>query len=230
MERAQVSGSDGPYWSLGFEVWYYVAFGAFLFAPGRWRWLAAAGVLVFIGPKVAVMFPIWVLGVALFHISRRQRFGRKAGWAMLVVPVLLLALYQWAPHSPQQAFTSFDWSAERLWSMGQDWLIGSLFAIHLLGFITVSDSFAAVLERYSRPIRWVAGATFSLYLVHLPLMHLLAAYSPWPKSSLANVLLLLLATPLACLAFAEVSERRKTMWRRVFLAILPDRRHAPAGD
>ena len=27
-------GSNGPYWSLGFEVWYYATFGAFLFAPG----------------------------------------------------------------------------------------------------------------------------------------------------------------------------------------------------
>ncbi|MGA7451675.1 MAG: hypothetical protein WBW73_10515, partial [Rhodoplanes sp.] len=52
-------GSNSPYWSLGFEVWYYVAFGAFVFCPGRWRWIAAATVLVFIGPwhKVATRQP-----------------------------------------------------------------------------------------------------------------------------------------------------------------------------
>lgn len=28
-------GSNGPFWSLGFEVWYYVCFGVFVFAPPR---------------------------------------------------------------------------------------------------------------------------------------------------------------------------------------------------
>jgi peptidoglycan/LPS O-acetylase OafA/YrhL len=53
-------GSNSAYWSLGFEVWYYVAFGAFLFSG----YLAAIAVLLFIGPKVAIMFPCWLLGVA----------------------------------------------------------------------------------------------------------------------------------------------------------------------
>ena len=57
-------GSDGPYWSLGFEIWYYAAFAAFVFVPGRMRWLATVAVLIFIGPKVALMFPAWLMGVA----------------------------------------------------------------------------------------------------------------------------------------------------------------------
>ena len=61
-------GSNGPYWSLGFEVWYYIAFGAFCFAPRRWRWAATLFVLAFIGPKVALMFPAWLMGVGVYHV------------------------------------------------------------------------------------------------------------------------------------------------------------------
>lgn len=32
-------GSDFPYWSLGYEVWYYIIFGAVLFLSKRWRYL-----------------------------------------------------------------------------------------------------------------------------------------------------------------------------------------------
>ena len=30
--------SNIPYWSLSYEVWYYVVFGAFVFGRGFWRW------------------------------------------------------------------------------------------------------------------------------------------------------------------------------------------------
>jgi peptidoglycan/LPS O-acetylase OafA/YrhL len=61
-------GSNSPYWSLGFEVWYYIAFGGFVFSPHRWRWIVVSIVLVFIGPKVTLMFPVWLMGVATYRV------------------------------------------------------------------------------------------------------------------------------------------------------------------
>jgi peptidoglycan/LPS O-acetylase OafA/YrhL len=208
-------GSDGPYWSLGFEVWYYVAFGAFMFSPRRWRWIAAIAVLVFIGPKVALMFPVWLMGVATYRFCAGRRLSPPAGWALLIVPVVALAGYEALPHSPLQQFTpvTFEWM--RLWSTGGDYFIGALFSIHLIGFASVSSTFSGWLDRNAGWIRWVAGATFSLYLAHLPIMLLLSASSPWAKSSIWTLALLLTATPAACLVFAEVSERRKEIWRRL---------------
>jgi peptidoglycan/LPS O-acetylase OafA/YrhL len=90
-----------------------------------------------------------------------------------------------------------------------------LFSVHLIGFASVSTTFAGWLDRNSRWIRWISGATFSIYLAHLPVVYLLMAISPWPRSSSLTVALLLTVTPTACLLFAEVSERRKDIWRRV---------------
>ncbi len=213
-------GSNGPYWSLGFEVWYYTAFGAFLFAPRRWRWAATLVVLAFIGPKVALMFPAWLMGVGVYWVCSSRSLPQSAGWILLIVPLVGLAGYQMVPHSPLQQFSIVTLDVDRFRSTGQDYLLSALFTAHLMGFSTVSATFAPWFERHARPIRWIAGATFSLYLTHLPIMHLLAVVSPWPKSSLWTLCLLLTITPLACLGFAEVSERRKDVWRALIMSVL----------
>jgi peptidoglycan/LPS O-acetylase OafA/YrhL len=206
-------GTDGPYWSLGFEVWYYVAFGVFVFAPGRWRWLATIGVLAFIGPKVSVMFSAWLMGAASYRLCASDRVRPALGWFLLVAPIVILAAYECAPHSGLQQFTQLSFSADRIDRLARDTLIAILFSSHIVGFAAVSPRLAPWLERHAGAIRWIAGATFSLYLAHLPIMHLLAALSPWPKSSVLTLVLLLVATPILCLLFAEVSERRKEAWR-----------------
>jgi peptidoglycan/LPS O-acetylase OafA/YrhL len=218
-------GSNGPYWSLGFEVWYYVTFGAFLFAPRQWGWLLAAAALAFIGPKVALIFPAWLFGMAVYHYCAAhgmphcaaRRLSPATGWILLAVPLAVLAVYQMAPY-PQpylQAFQNITFDPDRFLSLGQDYLVAALFSAHLIGFVTLSATFAPWLERHARIIRWISGATFSIYLAHLPIMHLLVAISPSSKSSPWTLALLLTVTPILCLGFAEISERRKDAWRRL---------------
>ncbi len=218
-------GCNGPYWSLGFEVWYYVAFGAYVFAPRRWRWAAVIAVVAFIGPKVAIMFPAWLMGVAVYRVTASQTLSQTTGWALLNVPLVLLAAYQMVPHSPLEQFSAVTLDLARIQRTGEDYLIAALFSAHLIGFSTVSATFSPYLERQARRIRWIAGATFSIYLTHLPILHLLAAVSPWPTYSPWTLSLLLTITPVACIAFAEVSERRKDMCRSLiiwFLSLLPN--------
>ncbi len=211
-------GSDGPYWSLGFEVWYYVAFGIFTFVPGRWRWPATAAVLAIIGPKVAVMFPAWLVGVAAYNLSRRKVVSRWAGWLIFLASLALLAAYQMSHLSSSQQFLPFSLSAARLMGAAQDYFLAMLFAMNIVGFVAISDGVDILPSRYGTIIRWLAGGTFSIYLVHLPIMHFIAAISPWTRSSPWTLMLLLIATPIACRLFAEISERRKDVWHNLILA------------
>jgi peptidoglycan/LPS O-acetylase OafA/YrhL len=206
-------GSNGPYWSLGFEVWYYIAFGAILFVPRGWRWLASGAVLVAIGPKVTLLFPAWLMGVATYRACANPRHSTATGWMLFTIPLIILAVYQFVPHPRLQPFQNFSLDIDRLWSLGQDYLLAGAFSVHLIGFATIARVFSPFLERYARVIRWVSGATFSIYLMHLPIMHMLASLSPWPKSSPWTLGLLLAVTPMACLAFAEITERRRDAWR-----------------
>jgi peptidoglycan/LPS O-acetylase OafA/YrhL len=212
-------GSNGPYWSLGFEVWYYIAFGIYLFAPRQYRWPALLAVLAFIGPKVALMFPTWLMGVGIYRFCQRRVLPKATGWLMFSLSFLLLAAYQLIPHSPLFAVTALSLSSDRLMGTAQDYFLAVVFSINIVGFITISDTFAPLLKPCAKAIRWLAGSTFTVYLMHLPIMHLLATLSPWPQASPWRLVLLLAATPLACLAFAEAFERRKNTWRKLFLFI-----------
>jgi peptidoglycan/LPS O-acetylase OafA/YrhL len=190
-------GSNFPYWSLSYEVWYYVAFGVFMFTPQKWRLVAATAVFAFIGLPVAVMFPDWLMGVVAYHCCVKGRISQRMGWLMLTLPMFDLVTYEVA--STPLFFL-------------QTYLVSLLFAMHLIGFSTVATRLTGIL-RYAKPIRWFAGATFSIYLMHLPILTLIAAWSPFPPTSRWTVVLMLTITLPACFLLAEVSERRKEFWR-----------------
>jgi peptidoglycan/LPS O-acetylase OafA/YrhL len=230
-------GSNGPYWSLGFEVWYYIAYGAFIFLPKPWKWYATILVLTFIGPKVTVMFPAWLIGVATYHLCKRQYFSKTAGTCLFSLSILLLTLFETMPHSSLPPFTNISISPERLASTLEDYLLALIFAINIIGFSAISDKFSSILDPKEKIIRWIAGGTFSIYLIHLPVMHLFSAISPWQNNSVSKLVFLLAATPVACMVFAEISERRKTIWKTLFsvgmmktpahLTLSPDRPSEP---
>lgn len=79
-----VMGSNGPYWSMGFEAWYYIAFGLAVFGPARWRIPACLLALVIAGPKIAALFPLWLGGVALFHFMKRASLPAAMGWLLFL--------------------------------------------------------------------------------------------------------------------------------------------------
>ena len=53
-------GLNVPFWSLNYEAWYYILFGAIMFLQGRHR-IAALGVAALLaGPKILVLLPVWL--------------------------------------------------------------------------------------------------------------------------------------------------------------------------
>ena len=55
--------SNGPYWSLGYEAWYYAIFAALAYFGGWKRFPIAAALALIAGPKILLLLPIWFLGV-----------------------------------------------------------------------------------------------------------------------------------------------------------------------
>ncbi len=212
-------GSDLPYWSLGFEVWYYVLFGIALFAAPRWRALAMAATLAAVGPRIAAMFPLWLLGWATWRLARRWTPGRAVGALLSGGSLALWLAYElWAPaHGRLQGLVPAWLNRPEL---AQDYLIGTLYAAHLLGVRAISPLLGRLLVPAARPIRWAAGATFTLYLFHLPLAQCLAALLPWPPASWAARSSILGGTLALVFLIASVTERRKDIWRRGLTLLL----------
>ncbi len=211
-------GSNGPFWSLAYEVWYYVAFGLAAYLPRRWGVVGAGLALLAAGPMVIALFPVWLLGVACYRIGSRVALGQAAGWALCLGGALLLLGFEtWATRAGLRG-PPVPLFAHR-WELLQDYVVGLCVAGHLLGMQVVAPSMRAVFRRIARPVGWAAGATFTLYLFHFPVAQLLAAADPWPPGSVPSVILVIGGTLAIVPCIAVVTEHRKEAWRHGLLLL-----------
>ncbi len=221
-------GSDVPYWSLGFEALYYAAFGLAWFAPRPWGLLGAAAVMLLAGPGIAILFPLWLLGWFCYQLCARHTPGPRAGAILLLASLAgAIAYVVWGTRSGE-LYSAFALTAARLHDYAMDYAAALVFATNLVGFRAVSARFPGGLDRIAPAIRWLAGATFTLYLFHQPLIHALVAVAPWPQASWQTRTMVFVAVPLLVLPLAELTERRRDAWRGLF-TILVGRRAALAG-
>lgn len=226
---AQFPGSNGPYWSLGYEVPYYVVFACALFARGLWRFVLPALLLLAAGPTIAALFPLWLLGVAVHRLTAWLRVTERMGWMLFIAPVVVWSAIQfwalrnngWILHDPIPLLTR-----DR---MPADYLTGLCFAANILGFNAISRRFTMVFGYTARAIRWLAGNTFTLYLVHYPVLKLCATLSPWGVSATATRAISLSVALLVVVIAGQLFERRKDAWRRAIAALIPERRRAIHG-
>jgi peptidoglycan/LPS O-acetylase OafA/YrhL len=219
--RHDVVGSDEPYWSLGFEVWYYAIAGVVFIATGPHRRAVTILMLFIAGPKIAIYFLIWLLGWYAYRIiSHAHARGRTVLPMALAVPAFLLApvLYAILDHNVSQLApfrgigTTLFVTKLSIVAYLRDVATGLLFAVHLIAFSSIAPVFAPILLRFGKSIRWIAGATFTLYLTHQPLMLFFSALSPWPEGSVSRVIWVGAGIAGTVLALAELGERRKRLW------------------
>jgi peptidoglycan/LPS O-acetylase OafA/YrhL len=197
-------GTNVAFWSLTYEVPYYVAFGLFYFGGVAGR-IASILLMVLAGPYISIVFGLWLMGMGCYHLCRtmtlRQRLGRSLFAVSLVG--LCAAPFLAARFFPENLFGS------GLAPLSQLYLPGIPFAGSIVGF-RFSD---LSLERYAHAIRWAAGATFTVYLVHFPLGIFLHALVPngWPLA--VRWLGIFSTLIVVCFVVAQFTERRKDLWR-----------------
>ncbi|MEO8248205.1 MAG: acyltransferase family protein [Burkholderiales bacterium] len=176
------SFSNVPYWSICYEMWYYVGFALIVFFPGR-RGIAAAALLgLVLGPKLLLLAPVWGAGVLLYHWKALARFSEPVGWLLALGSALGIVLFHQAgvdEHLSEwfKALIGPYWHTQLTFSkffLG-DWLLGLLVFLNFAGMRIVSVRLAPALLAVERPVRIVAGYTLTLYLLHQPLFLFWAA-------------------------------------------------------
>lgn len=216
-------GSNGPYWSLGYEAPFYLLFGIAWYRRGRTRILLLAFAALVTGPLVLAMFPMWLLGFALSRAGDSVVPNPRMGLLMIAATALGAAAILASQGS------AVDLTEHRGSEIVTDHALALLFLVHLAGFMGVAPRLAPLLLRVERPIRWLAGATFTLYLLHQPVATCFKALSPWPVDS-AWFRVGMITMPIAiCYAVAGVTERRALAWRSRIETGLRWLRHTGAG-
>ncbi len=213
--------SNGPYWSLGYEFWYYAIFGAAHFLTGRVRIVLVAVIVVVVGPKVLLLFPVWLVGGWTYRYNRRRTLTPALAWAFFALPILVYAGIKWTGLDQDLRALTMDLlgkdfvRAKLHWS--DEFAISYLYAVLIaMNFIAV-HSLSAVFERglrpMARPIRSLAGLTFSIYLFHYPLLQFFSACYGREVSDTPSQVLLLVSTLVAIAALGAVTERKKHVAR-----------------
>ncbi|MEM7460653.1 MAG: hypothetical protein AAF331_14405, partial [Pseudomonadota bacterium] len=107
--------------------------------------------------------------------------------------------------------------------------LGVLTSLHILGVSMLlqnaSETDTAI--PFEQSIRWLAGGSFALYLIHFPVMHFATAYLPGGVDAAWRQAALLILPCLAAYLFAEVTERRRPALRKWLrdIALNANRRH-----
>ena len=162
-------GGNFPLWSLANETWYYVLFPllALLFAARTYmaRLVAAAAVLLIVAMlpfSITAYFLIWLLGVAFSRVRIECGPALRLVWLVL----LLAVAGYFRLTGTLDAFTT-----DTLW---QDLACSLMFLV----FLSSLQFRAAPSSKLVRPLanggRFFADFSFSLYVLHVPLIALLA--------------------------------------------------------
>ena len=93
-----VFGTNGPLWSLAYELWFYIWFPAlFLVFSRRIGILLISLALIWFAPMLAAYFAIWLIGVVVFFVNRvlDQPAASRAA-TLATMPALFIAMILFA--------------------------------------------------------------------------------------------------------------------------------------
>jgi peptidoglycan/LPS O-acetylase OafA/YrhL len=226
--------SNIAYWSLNYEVWYYLLFALFAFGGRRrWLWIGLAALLA--GPKILLLAPIWVLGVVIYHWKRPQGMPEWLGWTCVIASAVLFAAFEHF-HVTEvvsdylKTALGAHWYRELNFSKWflTDYLLAVIVFLNFIGMRRVVFRFATLLHAGERPIRAAAAYTFSIYILHQPLIYFFAALIDLPPTGYLNYFAVMASVAVSVVLIGHQTERKRFGLRR-WLARLADRAHVRFG-
>ena len=220
---AEDAFSNVPYWSLCYEVWYYVVFGALVFGRGYWRWGIAIACLLLMGPRLWLLWPIWLAG-AFLH--RLPPLPLKTSRALLFLSLSgLIALKASGIEEILNHFVNWitgGFASSHL-RYSQFFLGDYLLTLLVIGVIHAArGADMKSLVRLQKPIAAAASISFSMYLVHYPLFLFFGALFP------KQVFVIGLLTLSVIIVFGVTFERNRAVLRGILAAMWPSKEHIPA--
>jgi peptidoglycan/LPS O-acetylase OafA/YrhL len=208
-------GTNGPLWSLSYEVGFYMIFGVAVFLRGPLRIVLLLLFALVLGIPILALLPAWLLGVMVWNLGATGAvMPQSRAWMLAIGGIVTLVVLKAAglpallTHltvtalSPLNHHAVLGYSDEVLWNT----VIALCIALHLIGARHVAARSKAPRQgRVAGAIRWIAGGSFSIYVMHYPTLHILDATLP---ETLPGYDLWLLGLTLGlCFVFAALFER-----------------------
>jgi peptidoglycan/LPS O-acetylase OafA/YrhL len=217
---------NAPYWSLCYEVWYYVIFGTLFFAKNQTLATIGTAVAAMVaGPAILILLPVWWLGVWIAQHPTALSFSKSVGFVVLFATIGGIALLNWSGlaeivghflHDNIPLFWRLDASQRFL----TDYLVGLLVTLNFVAFRALRINVAKRPLVAARVIKFLAGYTFSLYLYHYPMICFYETLFPNSKNSLSRYAVTATTIFMLCIILGHFTEKQKWMARAIILQMV----------
>lgn len=212
--------SDGPLWSLGYEFWYYVLFGFFMFLDKKKKYLIIFLVSLLIGPKILLLLPVWLFGVWIYNFHKNKSLNQNLSRVVFIsTPFIFFFIFQF--YNEINQFTKFMLGEIYYQKFGfsqnflSDYITAFLIGLNILTFkYTNFGFFNKFLIRGERLIKFFANSSFSIYLFHFPLFLFFAAILHHNPNSIIDIFILFFVTFLMCILLAQFTEKKKHVYKK----------------
>lgn len=223
---AEPTFGNRAFWSLDYEVWYYVLFAGAAYYGG-WKRLVLLPIILFLaGPRVLVYLPLWLAGVAVFHLHSRVTISdRLAAWLFFASLFAVAALRVCGVDQMLDAFVKAalgGWPQRHMQNsqnFASHYTLVVLIAINLFAANYMRLRIFAN-QRVASAIVYVASFTFALYLMHMPFLDLYANVFHHNPHSWVSWAGLAVSVLFSIWLVGFITEHRKRDWRRFFQWLL----------
>lgn len=193
------------------------------------------------GPKILLLLPAWLIGVWTYRFNRATRVSVPVGWVLFLLPILIYSLIKAsgidiAARTATLAVIGPEFAASKLKHSDEflmNYVYAVLTALNFIGMRALSQSLDRVPSPVTNAIQYWAGLTFSIYLLHYPLLHFFAALYGRERSESLTQVLILSSTLVAIALIGKFTERKKHFLQRPLDNLahsLSPRRHPRLGD
>ncbi len=228
--------SNGPFWSLGYEAFFYAIFVAIGFNV-KHRKLLLMLLCLIAGPKILILFPIWLSGYYLYNYVTKTHLSLVTSIILFVLSVLLYITYKTycGEGLMSSYFTDLVFKKQNTFisSLGHSGFFLDYYFLSLLiilNFLATYNIFKRISDdrmpnMLYRLNRVLALGTFAIYAVHYPIIHCIAALSDYYKIShtfQSNMMMFLIPLMVSALVTYYGNQLRKPMVRIIKCIISRD--------
>lgn len=204
---------NGPYWSLCYEVWYYILFGCFVYYQGVARIYVLGLVCLIAGPAILLLMPIWLLGVRLS--SLRNSCSLKRPVLVVIFFGSFFAGYFVINSGVDHCIKDYlHNNVPGFWRLGNsqrfvtDYILALCVAVNIFSarFLMGGNCFFS--DRMVRYVSAIAAMTFSLYIYHFPLLNILKRMNIHVGQNEFSAIPVVIFVLMACFVFSLFTEKK----------------------
>ncbi len=220
--------TNAPYWSLGYEVLYYLFFGFLIYSRGLKRIILILLVMAVMGPSILLYLPIWLMGVVCFRML--GKYNLKPLTFVFLYLISIIGIIVLSYDGVQEEFRLFFHTIlganffhillEPAQKFGSDYVLGLFVSLHIFSSVYIGRKINIFNSFFEKIIKNISRHTFALYLYHMPMLYFVSIVLPYEQYPFLSILICCIMIPLIIFILSNYLEDRKFVYKKIFRSII----------